>query len=306
MYDAGDPRSALAAGVEQRPPQPWYPFARSTYVRIPEHAPSEANPPTWWVRGANVVVGYTQLLTSSGDFVLDSSSDEWILLLPDKATRAAVEVGGERREYEGGILVVVPPGDAHVGFSGSGAAVEILPVHASEAVTSRALNAKSYETVRFDVAPIQRWAPYAGYRFREYGLTVEPEPGRFGRIWQSSSLMINYLDPTEGPRDRRKLSPHAHDDFEQISLALQGSYVHHLRWPWGLDANQWMNDEHERCPAPSITIIPPRILHTSEAVSAGTNQLLDIFAPPRRDFVEQGWVLNADEYQAPKAAGAGG
>ena len=39
-------------------------------------------------------------------------------------------------------------------------------------------------------------------------------------------------------------------------------------------------------------------MHTSEAVGSGTNVMLDIFAPPREDFVAQGWVLNHDDYPA--------
>lgn len=298
MYDPDDPRSVLAGEVDRRA-RSAVPFAGSQYVRFEEVPPSQSGPPTWWVRGANVLVGYTDVGATAGSLPVTSSSDEWMLLLPDEAAAAMVEVGGERRELQG--LVVIPPGDVHVEVTGSGAAVAILPAHAAPTIEPGAVNADAYDVPRLDVAPVIRWTPVEGHRLRSYRLAVDPEPGRFGRIWQCSTLMVNYLEPIEGPRDRRKLSPHSHDDFEQLSLALRGEYVHHLRWPWGSDATQWRDDEHERCSAPSVAVIPPRALHTSEAVSDGTNQLLDIFSPPRSDFAEQGWVLNGSEYEPPAA-----
>jgi mannose-6-phosphate isomerase-like protein (cupin superfamily) len=112
---------------------------------------------------------------------------------------------------------------------------------------------------------------------------------------QSTNLSINWVE-YDGPRDRSTLSPHTHRDFEQGSLVLQGRFVHHLRVPWGADADQWRQDEHLEAGSPSLLVIPAGTEHTTEGVGEGPHLLIDLFSPPRADFIARGMVANAGDY----------
>jgi hypothetical protein len=118
------------------------------------------------------------------------------------------------------------------------------------------------------------------------------------KMFQSATMSINWVD-YQGPRDRTALSPHAHGDIEQASLAAAGDFVHHLRVAWGKNANEWRDDQHLRAGSPSVLVIPPDVIHTTEGVGPGHHLLIDVFAPPRRDFIAKGWVANAGDYVDP-------
>jgi hypothetical protein len=122
------------------------------------------------------------------------------------------------------------------------------------------------------------------------------------RVFRSTNLMINIFLPWTTRRDERKLSPHSHENFEQMSLGLKGSFLHHLRYPWAPDKTRWRDDEHEHYDSPSVLVIPARVIHTTQDLGEGMTWLVDIFGPPRMDFSSKtGFVLNAAEYPMPQA-----
>ncbi|MBI1173542.1 hypothetical protein GC209_19315 [bacterium] len=301
MYDPTDPRASLgAARPASAVPAPSV-FAAPDVGRFYAEPPqlADAQSETWLIRSQAAIVAYS---TVSGPATMTrkGQADEYVLLLPGKTLAARVTIDGITTEMPPFSIAFIPGGDSSVTFDGAGAAVRIFTSR-SEDLAAACGNAAAYATPHPNVAPFQAWpAPKAGRRVHVYSLDVPDEPGRFGRIWRGSTLMVNFLAPQLGPRDITKLSPHHHDDFEQCSLALEGSFTHHLRWPWTTDLNAWREDQHLFCAAPSVLVIPPPAIHTSRGMEQGVNQLVDIFCPPRLDFsMKPGWVLNAADYPMP-------
>lgn len=297
MYGSDDPRSKLAAGGSAGAAGPVR-FAAAEYVRFHELPPREssATARTWYARGQNFVVAYTEA-RAGAVLARESQVDEYMLVVPEHGVPVSIETPNESRAVPGHSLVIVPPGASTIRVSAPG---KILRVFSSRSTDLAALasNASAYAEAHPNIPPYEPWpAPPAGYRIRAYDLDVPPQEGRFGRIFRCSTLMINMLPLEHGPRDLTRLSPHHHEDFEQGSFAIRGAFTHHIRWPWTPDSRAWRADDHEPCPAPSLAVIPPPAIHTSAGSDPVLNQLIDVFAPPRVDFSKMaGWVLNADEY----------
>jgi len=299
MYDTSDPRAALTKAATAPHATE---FAGADYIKFYQVPPAGGDPlaKSWYGRGQNFLVAYTQA-EPGAVLARTAQPDEYAILLPDAGTEVIVQASVQTETVKGYRIAFVPPGDSRVEVVRGGTVVRLFSARAKD-IAALCANASAYAAPQPNTALLQPWPePVGGYRIRSYSLDVPPSPGRFGRIFRCTTLMVNVLDPWEGPRDPSKMSPHYHDDFQQGSLALAGEFVHHLRWPWTIDMNRWRNDDHELCGSPSLAVIPPPSIHTTQAIGRGTNWLVDLFSPPRIDFSQKpGWVLNAEDYPMPK------
>ena len=261
----------------------------------------------WITRAANFVTVLSQ--APAGAVLPRNNPDEYMVLLPpgtQALAEANGEAGGEGVDSKGDSLFIVPPGESRVTVRKAGTVVRVFSNKAAD-LAAAAVNAATYADGAAEVAPILPWPdPVGGFRLRHYDLskTASPDPSPLKmRLFRSTNLMMNIFLPWTSRRDEKKLSPHSHEDFEQMSLALEGDFIHHLRYPWTPDKRSWHDDEHAFYHSPSVLVIPARVIHTSQDVGAGTTWLIDIFGPPRMDFsLKPGLVLNATDYPMPAPA----
>lgn len=298
MYAKDDIRSTLATAAPAKVVDPSTPIKPSQWIEFLSLDPTETGPNgsrTWTARAANLVLSYTQ--AKAGDvFARTGQPDEYAVLMYSESAPIRVVAGEQSAEVTEEAFVVVPPGDSSIEVTGDGTLIRLFSSVADD-LREGSLNAVDYAEPDQRAAPLEPWPdPVGGFALRVYRLAETPiAEGRFGRIFRTTNLMVNFLAEEPGPRDKHKLSPHFHDDFEQISLAVKGTFVHHIRYPWGPDSDQWRPDENREIATPSICIIPPPTVHTTQGIGQH-QQLIDIFSPPREDFSASGWVLNADDY----------
>lgn len=245
------------------------------------------------MRGRNFVVALTKL--AAGDRLTDHDlPDEYVLLVQDDAV-VSVQHGGRPAVSVSEPALVVPPGTSSVQAASPTTVARVFTARCDDQLR-RAVN---YATgVDLRAAPLPEPTEVGRDEVHVHRLREIPdEQGRPGRIFRTASLMVNWFPVQQGPRDTEQLTPHAHEDFEQMSITLDGTYIHHLRVPWTPQMSAWRDDQHIQVSSPSMTLIPPTTVHTTRAVGAGTHSLVDVFAPPREDFLSKGWVLNAGDYQ---------
>ena len=238
-----------------------------------------------------------------------SSEQEYFLLLPDAPAEVCWDINETAGDGEHGAIarhsilaparsvVIVPEGMTSVHLKGAGRFIRIFAPAVGELSAVPTESITNIQTSSADLLALFPGFSRATTGPLVYKLDDFPNSAGMSRakLFQSSTMSINWVE-YQGPRDRTSLSPHSHQNFEQGSLAIEGQFVHHFRSPWGRDANQWCEDEHVRAESDSLAIIPPTLVHTTEGVGPGPHILIDIFAPPRRDFIAKGQVLNAVDY----------
>ncbi len=304
-YDPNDPRSQLAT-LAPAPPRATAADAAAPpeYFEFSALEPDEVTPlgtRSWIVRSQTCCLVYSEAAAGERLGRVDQP-DEYVAVLVSTPTQPAARLtataGGEHASVTDDAVVVVPPGDSELVITSPGVIVRVFSNETADLI-ARARNGGAHTEAHPHTAPFAPWpAAPDGDHLRVYRLADAPvDPSRFGNIYRCRTVMINVIPVDPGPRDPAKLSPHHHVDFEQLSLQLDGDYVHHIRTPWTTDLGGWRDDEHRYCTAPSVTIIPPPTVHTSQGVGEHRHQLVDIFCPPRLDFsTKPGWVLNHADY----------
>lgn len=256
----------------------------------------------WLMRARNFVVEWVEMGGGTAEFEFESTQEALLILPGTGAAIRRTEDGAAAQPIPGQSVCIVPPGRHGVSAAQAGVCI-VIASERPDIAERRVLHEQAYGEPDPQVAPVGR--PYrrrGGHRLEVLALADIKAPADKPRLkmLQTETLSVNLVE-YEGVRDRTALSPHSHADFEQGSLAIAGEFLHHLRVPWTADANLWREDEHLLAPSPSLVVIPVGMVHTTEGTGGGFHFLVDIFSPPRADFIDKGWVFNSGRYERPDA-----
>jgi mannose-6-phosphate isomerase-like protein (cupin superfamily) len=265
------------------------------FVALAEHRPvAEGGIATRYARTQNTLIAWSDIAGTSAT-LRQEPAQEIFVVLPDVG--ATLVAGNRRMEAPARSICILPPGGSSIELKAPGRVIRFFsPV--PEAHAAQAVNGGDYATPHDGVRPIgQPFVPVEGFGIRIYDIDrLKAMAGRRPPSFQTATMNIMWIE-RDGASDPSKLDPHSHDDFEECALVVSGEYLQHLRTPWGSDASQWQEDEHARCSPGTVTIVPPNVIHTNEALGAGRHIMFNIFAPAREDHIKSGMVLNAAEYR---------
>jgi hypothetical protein len=249
---------------------------------------------SWITCGANFAIVASQ--GETGATLSGTSEDEQFVYALNGGV--IVEAGGASETLGVEDLAILPPGEWTIRFERPGLLVQ--QVTADESLAKQAPNAALYADGAPEVASVEPWPmPVDGYRLRRYSTLEAYARGGMVHAFRTRKLMMVPYARFLEPRDETALTPHSHANFEQGSVALEGGWLHHLRVPWTANRRHWRPDLHLQVGSPSTTIIPAGVIHTSQGIEGEGMRLVDVFAPPRMDFSERGWVDNAADYPMP-------
>ncbi|MCC2099025.1 MAG: hypothetical protein KDJ29_19190, partial [Hyphomicrobiales bacterium] len=196
---------------------------------------------TWLTRGATFVIAISEV-EAGAELARADNADEY-MLFTSTGMRGRVEASGERVVLDGrcDALTIVPPGASRVVLDRPGVVTRIFTQRAAD-LRASAGNAAKYAGEPEDESPAPP-PPPGGFALRHYALDDHIKPDSPARPFRSTNMLVNAFVPRDFRRDTRKMTPHAHAEFDQASLALQGRFVHHLRYPWIPDMTQWREDQ---------------------------------------------------------------
>ena len=249
----------------------------------------------WLVRSQNFTIEWVEAKEAGAALSVGSEHETMVLVF---GAALQIQREGETRHAPARSVAIVDAGNATLTLEAGGSCA-IIASQRTDLPARGALNDELFAEHDARIAPslpgFRRQGASPGIEVIAIDSFSAPASNPRLKMLQCATLSINWVE-YDGPRDRRLLSPHSHTDLEQGSLAVAGTFVHHLREAWSKDANLWQDDRHIQIGSPSILVVPVNVIHTSEGTGAGPHMLIDVFSPPRRDFIAKGWVENAGSY----------
>jgi len=258
---------------------------------------ASAGPMHWTGRGQNFAASWLRAGPAGSSTQVESADEVMLLVLDGPVNVSGMDAHAEAAPRS---ICILPPGTWQLNLMPGATCVVLSSLR--DNAKADAVNESAYAVRDTRIVPVgEAWRPLrAGAEIRIFSIdsvSASKDKPRL-KMLQTATLSINWVE-YDGPRDRHALSPHSHSAFEQGSLALAGDFVHHLRVQWGEDADAWRDDQHARLGSPSLMVVPVHMIHTSEGVGTGHHLLIDVFSPPRADFIAKGWVANSGDYAAP-------
>lgn len=272
-----------------------------TYRQFWEDEPDETDGTTsiWYHRTQNGITVYLSGPAGS-KYTRKGNPDEsfvWSLFTGVKVTAGETTIEGKA-----GSVFIVPPGDSVVELTEDGSAWLGFTSNAAD-LLDKCPNRSEYEPPLENIAPVTELGePVDGYNLKHWDLNASPDGPR---CFVHRTAMSKFRWPFRTqPRDPEKMSPHDHEDFEQNSLIMAGTVVHHMRRHWTRNSREWLPDEHQVVVAPAVAVSKPPDIHTTQAITSGaTVGLIDYYVPARWDIVTTpGMVTNEGEYPIPSEA----
>ena len=175
----------------------------ASYRELLRTPPDEQHPngsTTWWTRSQAMVIGYTSAIAGDELTLCDIDGEYGVIVL-DGAQVSIEHAAGSASVAEAAVAFV-PPGDSTLRVTADGTIVRLLAADTAPGPSAACANAGDYAMPDDNVSPFVAWpSPPDGDRVRVYPISEHPiEPGRLGRIFRCSTVMINVLPDDDRPQ----------------------------------------------------------------------------------------------------------